>query len=85
MPRGRWLRCGVLEATGICLTRSLQCRASKLLRNATPQRGVARSRIPEAPAALLCVFSASGLFFYSSASFLTPISSCPVKHYSMGD
>ena len=50
-----------------------------------PQRGVPRSCIPEAPAALLIVFFASGLFFYYSASFLSPKSPCPVKHYSMGD
>ena len=70
---------------GIHLAGSLQHRASTLLRSATPHRGVTRSCVPEAPAALLIVFSASGLFFYYSASFLTPISPCPVKHYSMGD
>ena len=84
-PQRRGLRRGVPEATGICLTGSLQRRASTLLRSATPQHGVLRSCVPEAPAALLCVFFASNLFFYYSASFFTPISSCPIKHYRMGD
>ena len=67
--------------------RGLGChnRASTLLRSATPQLGVPRSCVPEAPSALLIVFSASGLFFYYSASFLTPISPYPAKPYNMGD
>ena len=76
---------GVPEATGICLTSSLRRRAFMLLRRATLQRGVPHNCVPEAPATLLFVFSASSLFFYYLASFFTPISSFPVKHYSIGD
>ena len=52
---------------------------------AMPQRGVPRCCVPEAPAGLLIVLSALGLFFYYLASFFIPISPCPIKHYSMGD
>ena len=84
-PRRRRLRRNVPEASEISLAGSLQRRASMLLQSATPQRGVPRSCVPEAPATLLIVFSAFDLFFYYSASFFTPISPCPVKHCSMGD
>ena len=84
-PRRRRLRRGVAEATGICQSGSLQRRVSMLMRSATPQCGVPRSCVPEAPTTLLCVFSTSGLFFYYSTSFFTLISPCLVKHYSMVD
>ena len=83
--RQRKLRHNVPEATGICLTGSLWHKAFTLLRRATQHSGVPRSCVPEDSAAPLCVFFASGLFFYYSASFFTPISLCPIKHYSMGD
>ena len=56
-----------------------------LRRRAMPQSGVPRCYVPEAPAALLIVLSALGIFFYYLASFFIPISPCPIKHYSMGD
>ena len=48
-PRRRRLRRGIPEATGIRQSGLLQHRASTLLRRATPQRGVPRCCVPEAP------------------------------------
>ena len=67
------------------LAGSLQRSTSTLLQRATPQRGVLRRCVPEAPASLLILFSASSLFFYWLASFFIFISSCPVKYYNMED